>query len=364
MHSIKTILFATDLRPASQEAAKAVARLASGFGANVHILHAIEPLPNWSMESQQQEKREPLNQLAAEMASLQAHVSEPRIEMGPPASTILRIARELDVDLIVLGAGDRTGLFRIAGGPTALAVMEHAAAPVLAVRPGPPPLSFKKILCPVDQSRTSAQGLRNAIRLARTLGSELVILTVVPDVSYLIAAAETGKLANAKLEFEAKWRAEFERFVAAIPTHEVKTTTELRFGKAHEQIVAVAQELQADLLVMGATGHTGLARMLLGSTTRRVLEQLPTSLLVVKDQDLLGEEFDADVRLLRVLMAEGRDLAAAGSYEAAVAKFRQVLRHNPFHVAAITALAEVHEKLGQHDQARHYRSCLQTLQSG
>ncbi|MCW5954297.1 MAG: universal stress protein, partial [Propionibacteriaceae bacterium] len=165
-------------------------------------------------------------------------------------------------------------------------------------------------------------------------------------------------------EFEAKWRAEFEQFLSRIPTQEVKSTTELRFGKAHEQMVTVAQELQADLLVMGATGHTGLARMLLGSTTRRVLEQLPASLLVVKDQDLLGDEFDAEVRLIKVLMAEGRDLLAAGSPEAALAKYRQVLRHNPFHVAAITALAEAHEKLGQHDQARHYRSCIQTLQSG
>jgi nucleotide-binding universal stress UspA family protein len=358
---MKTILFATDLRPASRDAAKPLAKLASSFGAQVVPLHVVEPLPHWPIEAQQLEKQEPLAKIVAELRESGVAVADPRLVVGPPAPTIVREAREVAADLIVIGAGDRTGVFRFSGGPTAQAVLEQAEMPVLAVRPSPPALTFRKILCPVDHSKISAQGLRNAVRLARTLGSELIILSVVPDVSWLTAAADTGHFANAKLEFEAKWRDEFERFLASIPTTDVKTTTELRFGKAHEQIVAGAQEQPADLLVMGATGRTGLIRVLLGSTTRRVLEQLPCSLLVVKSEDLLGEEFEGEVRLIKVLMAEGRDLLAAGSNEAAIARFRQVLRHNPFHVEAIQALAQVHEKLGQHDLARHYQICLRTL---
>lgn len=361
MQTMKTILFATDLRPASREAAKPLAKLASTFGTQVVLLHVIEPLPHWPIEAQQQEKQESLAQLAAELREKGVAAADPRLVVGPPAHTIVREARQVAANLIVIGAGDRTGVFRFSGGPTAQAILEHAEMPVLAVRPGSPALNFRKILCPVDHSPVSAQGLRNAVRLARTLGSELVILSVVPDVSWLTAAADTGQFANAKLEFEAKWRSEFEQFLAKIPTTDVKTCTELRFGKAHEQIVAVAQDQQADLLVMGATGRTGLVRVLLGSTTRRVLEQLPCSLLVVKSEDLLGEEFEGEVRLIKVLLAEGRDLLAAGSTEAAIARFRQVLRHNPFHVEAIQALAQAHEKLGQHDLARHYQSCLQTL---
>ena len=40
---------------------------------------------------------------------------------------------------------------------------------------------------------------------------------------------------------------------------------------------------------MGATGRTGLAQILLGSTTRRLLRQLPCSLLTVKQEDVLDE---------------------------------------------------------------------------
>lgn len=361
MQTMKTILFATDLRPASREAAKPLARLAISFAAQVVPLHVVEPLPHWPIEAQQQEKQEPLAQVVSDLREHGVAVAEPRLVVGPPAHTIVREAREVAADLIVLGAGDRTGVFRFAGGPTAQAVLEQAEMPVLAVRPGPPALTFKKILCPVDHSPISAQGLHNALRLARTLSSELVILSVIPDVSWLTAAADTGQFANAKLEFEAKWRHEFEQFLAKIPTTAVKTSIELRFGKAHEQIVAVAQDQQADLLVMGATGRTGLVRVLLGSTTRRVLEHLPCSLLVVKSEDLLGEDFEGEVRLIKVLLAEGRDLLTAGSTEAAIARFRQVLRHNPFQVDAIKGLAQAHENLGQHDLARHYQSCLRTL---
>ena len=46
---------------------------------------------------------------------------------------------------------------------------------------------------------------------------------------------------------------------------------EFRQGSPHEQITAAARERGADLLVMGATGRTGLVRVLLGSVTRRVL---------------------------------------------------------------------------------------------
>ena len=69
-------------------------------------------------------------------------------------------------------------------------------------------------------------------------------------------------------------------------------TKEVRHGLAHQQIILAAQEHQADLIVMGATGRTGLARVLIGSTTRRVLEHLPCSLLTVKQDEVMEERMD------------------------------------------------------------------------
>jgi nucleotide-binding universal stress UspA family protein len=362
MRILKSILLATDLRPASQEAAKVAVKLASAFESRVTLLHVIEPLPNWPVELHEREKEGPLREVAAELAGQKVEVAESSIVVGPPANTILDKAQEIDADLILIGAGDRTGLFRFSGGPTAQTVIEHAPQPVLAVRPGQPALEFRKILCPVDQSGPSGQGLRNAIRLAQALGGELVILSVVPEVSWLTAAVETRQFSGAKAEYESKWRDEFDRFLAGIPTHEVKAKTEVRHGAPHEQIIAAAKDHQADVIIMGATGRTGLVRVLLGSTTRRVLEQLPCSLLTVKQEDVVAELFQGEVRLIKQLMAEGRKLLSSGAHDAARAKFRQVLAHNPFDVAATEGLVESYEKLGQHDLARYYRRRADNLQ--
>jgi Tfp pilus assembly protein PilF len=54
-------------------------------------------------------------------------------------------------------------------------------------------------------------------------------------------------------------------------------------------------------------------------------------------------------------MAEGRELFAAESYPLALVKFRQVLAHDPFHVAALGSRAEIHQKLGQIEKAGHCR---------
>jgi universal stress protein E len=362
MQTLKTILLATDLKPASVDAARAAGQLAAVFGARVALLYVMEPVPHWP-ESLAELRDKATRQLDEFRQRVAPHVvcAESLLVEGSPADVIVQKATELTADLVVIGAGEAARHARFAVGPIAGQVLEHAAQPVLAVRPGEPALRFNKILCPVDQSGPAARGLRCAVQFAHAFAGELVVLTVVPEVSWLSAAAETGQFAGAKTEYESRWREEFERFLANVPTAEAKVRAELRHGPAHRQILAAAQELQADLIVMGATGRTGLVRVLLGSTTRRLLEQLPCALLTVKDETLEEEAFESAVKLNRLLMAEGQALIAGDSPDAAIAKFRQVLAHNPFHAGAITGLADAYEKLGQHAKAQYYRSRVQKL---
>ena len=61
-------------------------------------------------------------------------------------------------------------------------------------------------------------------------------------------------------------------------------TTILRSGTPAEEIVAVARERGADCVVIGTRGHTGLARLILGSVARNVLHHAPCSVLVVREK--------------------------------------------------------------------------------
>jgi nucleotide-binding universal stress UspA family protein len=275
------------------------------------------------------------------------------IAVGPPADAVVRKAQEVDADLILIGAGEQTLFERFSAGPAAEAILQRAAQPVLAVRPGGPTTLFQTILCPVDQSAASRRGLDNAVRLARAFGGALVVLGVVPEVSRLAAAVETGVLAGAVAEHVRRWRDEFERFLGGEGPG-VSWEKEVRQGVPHEEIVAAARDHQADLIVMGSTGRTGLARVLMGSVTRRVLHQLPCSLLTVKEEDVVEELLEEDVRHIQRLMAEGRGLAT-DDCAAAASKYRQVLAYDPFHLPALAGLAGCLDRLGRAEEAARYR---------
>ncbi len=366
MRMLQSILFATDFHPASRVAEQAAARLGGAFGSRVHLLHVLETLPGWplALEDERWRALGRLHEHAEHLAAAQVAVSDREVLVGSPATAIVRLANEIDADLVLIGAGEVLAgeSFRI--GPVAEAVVQHAAAPVLAVRPGEPELRFRKILCPVDHSAVSRRGLENAVRLARAFGSSVVALSVVPEVRWLTASASAGKLLGAREEYERSWRYDFRVLLERIDWSGVSWTEDLRRGEPHLQIVAAALSHGADLIVMGCTGRSGLARALLGSVTRRVLRGLPCSLLAIKDEDAIEELFDEDLRHVEVLLAMGRGLMQAGSLEQAATRFRQALARNPFHTGALEELASVCQKLGRDNEAERCRTRLRRLRPG
>jgi hypothetical protein len=115
---------------------------------------------------------------------------------------------------------------------------------------------------------------------------------------------------------------------------------------------------------MGATGRTGVARMLIGSVTRRICQCLPCSLLTVKGSDVVEELSEGDVRAMNLFMAEGREMLAAGCLAQAAGKFRQVLVQNPFHLKALEGLAQAYQRLERPEEAIHYQKRANMLRHG
>lgn len=357
MHMLQSILLATDFLPASHEAAQAAVRLANKYGSRVTVLHVLESIPTWpvTLPHDWREATESQRKVADHLAAQNVSVAEPAIVVGSAADQIVRKAHEVNADLIVIGAGEKADFERLAAGPVAEAVIAHAPQPVLAVRPGAAPARFKKILCPVDHSPASRRGLRNAIQLAKAFAGQLLVLTVVPKVSWLSAAVETGRLAHAETEHEHKWQQEFRQFLDGMEFGSVNWAQEISHGVVDREILAAAQRFEADVILMGSTGRTGLVRTLLGSVTRRVLRQLPCSLLTVKEEDVVEELFDEDLRHISLLLAEARGLLAAQSALPALTKFRQVSAYAPFNAAALEGQAEAYEHLGQTAEAERCR---------
>lgn len=370
MRNVKSILFATDYRPASKAALRAAAKLARTFDAGVSVLHVVHSASHSAAmlvlrkQLSEQSQKACLEELEAE----RVRVAESSFVFGSPAVRIVRKAEHLDADIIVIGAGEAPEERPFIAGPVAAAVIQHARQPVLAVRPGSPALEFRKILCPVDFSNVSRRGLQGAVRIAQAFDADLTVLSVIPHLSWLGAAVETGALVGAQQQHAADWEAEFEAFLEKSDFGGTKWTRELMSGTPAREVVAAARQKEADLIVMGTAGRSGLARMMMGSVTQRVLQDLPCSILTVHDAELFAELFaeepdEEDLRVSRLLFAEAQALMATSSYEPAVAKLDQALVRNPFFVPALQLRAEACEALGQMARAARCRRRAEILQS-
>lgn len=364
MLKLKSILLATDFRPASIEATEVAARLASLFGAGLSLVHVFQhtgaTAPGRDEEWEVAEWQ--IKELADQLADKNVCVEMAKVVEGHPVDQIVGLAQEIGADLVLIGAGSWVRDAPFQAGPIAEAVLQLAGPSVLAVRPGLPLVRFEKILCPVDQSPASELALRTCIDVARISGALVHVVTVVPELTWLAATLKVGPTEQAVAEHKNRWRHDFDQFIASVRADDVPLTCEIRHGIPHEEIAASAAEHDSDVIIMGTTGRTGLARLLMGSVARRVLRSMPCSLWTVKKPELAAEQaFAQDLRHIQLLMAEGRGFLEAGQYQLALFKFRQVCVRNPFHAEALEGQAAAHERLGQHEEARVVRSRAEKL---
>jgi nucleotide-binding universal stress UspA family protein len=141
--------------------------------------------------------------------------------------------------------------------------------------------SFRRILVPTDFSPTAGAATQQAVELAKTFGAELVLLHVVPPMVHRLRTfGMAAGLAGLQDELRQRAAERLQQTAAEIgagPIH-----TEVREGSAFEQVLACARDCQADLIVIGTQGHTGLQHALLGSTAERVVRFAHCPVLTVR----------------------------------------------------------------------------------
>ena len=140
--------------------------------------------------------------------------------------------------------------------------------------------SGSRIIVPTDFSDASVHALETALKFAERLGAEVELLVVVPKSEPLFPHNPENRKAAARIDQE-----EVERAQAALDAvaeqHGQVASTHVGHGTPYEAILECAEERGAELIVMGTTGHNFAGRMLLGSTTERVLRHGQRPVLVV-----------------------------------------------------------------------------------
>lgn len=146
---------------------------------------------------------------------------------------------------------------------------------------------YQRILVPMDGSNTAQQALQEAVKLAQCLSAQLRLLYVVDELNYIDPDSYVNIVELRNIHQQAG-----ERVLAAgyelaqqagisVETHLLETLID----SVENSIDAEALHWEADLMVLGTHGRSGLNRLLFGSVAENVVRHSPVPVLLVRSKD-------------------------------------------------------------------------------
>lgn len=292
---VKTILFPTDFSDCSRQALNHALFLAENFDAELHMLHAVvlhqEDPANPDLQfTSDVELLDRLSKIAqtrlaelAERTTTQVKVRQVERRGFSASVVILEYADEVDADLVVMGTHGHRGAARFFLGSVAEQVVRHAHCPVLTLRAEPERAleAIQSILVPVDFSEQSRGAVETAAELAGRWNASIELLHVleIPPLPAFYGPVPDVGSAQRLLELSTD---ELEGLGRSLVPEGVDWKTTTLEGAAASEIVRHAGEAGSDLIVIPSHGRSGLDRLLLGSTTERVLRTADCPVLTLR----------------------------------------------------------------------------------
>jgi nucleotide-binding universal stress UspA family protein len=294
MIPFRTILFAADFSESSRGAFQVACALAREHSTRVIILNVLQPMyvPESPVHFGQQSVRYlTIARAPSEHESRKRHLRELYVpdhpldvdyqtKEGEIAGEILSSSEKMGCDLIVMGTHGRHGINRLLAGSIAETVLRKAPCPVLALRRQAAPWRgepIRVILHPTDFSDCSEASLHVARLLARDVGARLVLLHVTP----LDMVAEGALAGGGDLEADADCLEAIRERMEG-PDLKCPVETRLKRGDPTAEILRVASQVEANLIVMGTHGRSGLGRVLMGSVAEAVLRGARCPVLIAR----------------------------------------------------------------------------------
>lgn len=205
---------------------------------------------------------------------------------GRPATVVVDEAHTFGADVIVMGSRGRGSIASLLLGSVSAEVTDQAGCPVLVARAP----AMTQVVLATDESPSALAAesivIEWPIFAALPIRVVSVAETVHPTSGVAPFMVDQVRAAHAEYRHEltgAHQRAAEE--AAERLRHAGRPAeSEIREGDAAAEIIAVADERSADLIVLGSRGRTGLKRLLLGSVARNVLSGTKASVLVVHER--------------------------------------------------------------------------------
>ncbi|MFI5296335.1 MAG: universal stress protein [Thermodesulfovibrionales bacterium] len=267
---LEKLLLSTDGSQYSEGAIQEAISFASKCSSKIYVCMVLETNPEYeTIGSNVFEKEE--EEATAHLESIKARATKEGLrcetifhESIKASEAIVDEATERKVDMIVIGRHGRKGLSKALMGEDAARVIAHAPCKVLVV-PKAARIEYRNILVATDGSIHSNAALTEAIAIAKRCGSHLIALSAMRDET---ERQEAENYANKAIDLAQKEGVSAE---AVTP-----------IGRSFDAIVETAGGRGVDLIVMGTYGKTGVKKLLMGSSTEKVIGNAGCAVLVVK----------------------------------------------------------------------------------
>ena len=138
---------------------------------------------------------------------------------------------------------------------------------------------IKRVLTLTDGSSISRNAMKYAVEICNQFGAELYLLTVIEKAPSFVTAELSQHFFE---QAETALRKEVQSCSGYCETSGLKCRGEVRSGVVFEEIVAYAEEMDADLIVMSTHGRSGLSHVLLGSVAERVVRRAPCPVMTIR----------------------------------------------------------------------------------
>jgi nucleotide-binding universal stress UspA family protein len=293
----KTILVPLDGSTFAESALPLALALSLKTKATLHLLTVVEPIPAFAYEEWEAAAKEWAEDYLANAASRVSASAGGKVATALRTSHVVEAlvseVRSAKADLVVMATHGRGALSRAWLGSVADGFMRQAEVPVIYVRPeegkgspAEPRADFKTILVPLDGSELSEAALAHATEFGELFGSAYHLTRVVSyplDLAspYLPHTVQMNQsiLADAKAAAAEYLEAHAQR----MRKRGLRVTTSVTVdAQAGHGILTEADAVGCDLVAMATHGRKGVSRLVLGSTTDKVLRGTHVPLLLYR----------------------------------------------------------------------------------
>lgn len=208
-------------------------------------------------------------------------IADSVIRSGRPANEIHAFAETRGADLVAMGAHGRHG-WRLLLGSTANAVLHGTSCDVLCVHVPGDAGKVREVLVAIHDVEDAPLVLERAVRIGASAGARVSTVSVVRPLEHSYSGMDLAAFGDAAAHFVRDAEQRLAAEVGALAERfGVRGERLVRRGHPGKEIRRAAEELSADLIVLGTHGRHGIA-LLLGSTANAVLHGATTDVLAVR----------------------------------------------------------------------------------